>query len=93
MAWCEANRVDSLFGLTRNERLEEAIKADVTGGDANPRFVVAWRRSTEGGGWYLYERIYCARGEMENRIKECQLDWQWLRPLPISMSSTSPTPD
>ena len=22
----------------------------------------------------LYERIYCARGDMENRIKECQLD-------------------
>ena len=23
---------------------------------------------------HLYEAIYCARGEMENRIKECQLD-------------------
>ena len=23
---------------------------------------------------HLYEEIYCARGEMENRIKECQLD-------------------
>ena len=22
----------------------------------------------------LYEEMYCARGEMENRIKECQLD-------------------
>ena len=22
----------------------------------------------------LHERIYCARGEMENRIKECRLD-------------------
>jgi hypothetical protein len=22
----------------------------------------------------LYEKIYCARGDMENRIKECQLD-------------------
>ena len=22
----------------------------------------------------VYEKIYCARGEMENRIKECQLD-------------------
>ena len=29
MAWCEANRVDYLFGLTRNERLEEAIKAEL----------------------------------------------------------------
>ena len=23
---------------------------------------------------HLYEKLYCARGEMENRIKECQLD-------------------
>ncbi len=114
MAWCEANRVDYLFGLARNERLEEAIKAEliaatiesirtrkpawcfrdftyatldswsrsrrvigkaeVTGGDANPRFVVTSLRSAEVGGRYLYEKIYCARGEMENRIKECQLD-------------------
>src|SRR5947207_10409905 len=29
MAWCEANRVDYLFGLARNERLEEAIKAEL----------------------------------------------------------------
>ena len=28
----------------------------------------------EVGGRYLYEKVYCARGEMENRIKECQLD-------------------
>jgi hypothetical protein len=27
MAWCEANRVDFLFGLARNERLEEAIRS------------------------------------------------------------------
>jgi Transposase DDE domain group 1 len=114
MAWCEANRVDYLFGLARNERLEEAIKAEllmaavesvrtgksarcfrdfmwstldswsrnrrvigkaeVTGGDANPRFVVTSLKPAEVGGQYLYERIYCARGEMENRIKECQLD-------------------
>ncbi len=25
-------------------------------------------------GQYLYEKVYCARGEMENRIKEQQLD-------------------
>ncbi len=29
---------------------------------------------TTGDGRYLYEDIYCARGEMENRIKECQID-------------------
>jgi hypothetical protein len=114
MAWCEANRVDFLFGLARNERLEQAIKpelalasldslrsgqatrrfkdfmwstldswsrerrvvgkAEVTGGDTNPRFVVTSLKSSEVGARHLYEAIYCARGEMENRIKECQLD-------------------
>jgi Transposase DDE domain group 1 len=29
MAWCEANRVDYLFGLARNERLEAAIAAEL----------------------------------------------------------------
>ena len=114
MAWCEANRVDFLFGLARNARLEAAIrdemlqagldslrtgrsprrftdfmwstldswsrnrcvvgKAEVTRGEANPRFVVTSLKSHEVGAQYLYEVIYCARGEMENRIKECQLD-------------------
>ena len=114
MAWCEANRVDFLFGLARNERLEAAIqtelmaaslvslrtgkaarrfkdftwstldswsrhrrvigKAEVTGGEANPRFVVTSLKLAEVTGQHLYEVIYCARGEMENRIKECQLD-------------------
>ena len=27
-----------------------------------------------GDGRRLYEDVYCARGEMENRIKECQID-------------------
>ena len=49
-------------------------KAEVTGGDANPRFVVTSLKPAEVGGQHLYEKIYCARGEMENRIKECQLD-------------------
>jgi len=114
MAWCEANRVDYVFGLARNDRLEKAIipqlitatiesirtnrsarrfkdfsyatlgswsrerrvigKAEVTGGEANPRFVVTSLKPAEAGSRYLYETIYCARGEMENRIKECQLD-------------------
>ena len=29
MAWCEANRVDNLFGLARNARLEETVKAEL----------------------------------------------------------------
>ena len=49
-------------------------KAEVTGGEANPRFVVTSLKQSESGAQYLYEAIYRARGEMENRIKECQLD-------------------
>jgi hypothetical protein len=49
-------------------------KAEVTGGEANPRFVVTSLTRAECGPKYLYERVYCARGDMENRIKECQLD-------------------
>src|ERR1700679_3227659 len=30
MAWCEANRLDFLFGMARNERLEAAIKDELT---------------------------------------------------------------
>ena len=114
MAWCEANGLDYLFGLARNERLVAEIaaelaaaeaeahrtgkparrfkdfawstldswsrsrrvvaKAEWTGGDANPRFVVTSLSRAQAEARYLYERVYCARGEMENRIKECQLD-------------------
>ena len=49
-------------------------KAEWTGGEANPRFVVTSLKATEVGARHLYEVVYCARGEMENRIKECQLD-------------------
>ena len=41
---------------------------------ANPRFVVTSLGADETGARELYEDIYCARGEMENRIKEQQLD-------------------
>jgi hypothetical protein len=114
MAWCEANRVDYLFGLARNDRLVSRItqelaearaeshetgkaarrfkefrystlkswsrerrvvaKAEVTQGDTNPRFVVTSLSSAEAEARHLYEQIYCARGDMENRIKECQAD-------------------
>src|SRR5271154_6641713 len=49
-------------------------KAEWTQGEANPRFVVTSLRRNEAETRHLYEKIYCARGEMENRIKECQLD-------------------
>jgi len=114
MAWCENNRVDYLFGLQRNQRLEARIagemaraeglsaatgkaarvfadfawttrtswsrrrrvvaKAEWTCGKANPRFVVTSLKPGEYDARALYEDIYCARGEMENRIKEQQLD-------------------
>jgi hypothetical protein len=114
MAWCEANRVDFVFGLARNPRLAEEIatdlawaeedavgtgqparrykdfrwstldswsrrrrvvgKAEWTRGEANPRFVVTSLKRGEIDARILYERIYCARGDMENRVKECQLD-------------------
>jgi hypothetical protein len=114
MAWAEANRVDYVFGLARNERLSGEIEAEMaqaqaaaeasgkparrfrdfrwatleswsrvrrvigkaewTQGKANPRFIVTSlpRRTIDAR--RLYEDIYCARGEMENRIKECQMD-------------------
>ena len=31
-------------------------------------------KRSETGARQLYEAVYCARGDMENRIKECQLD-------------------
>ncbi|MFO1079731.1 MAG: IS1380 family transposase [Reyranellaceae bacterium] len=114
MAWCEAHRVDFVFGLARNERLvgeiaaqlEEAqaaslrtgkparrfrdflwttldswsrrrrviAKAEWTGGEANPRFIVTSLGREEVEAQHLYEKVYCARGDMENRIKECQAD-------------------
>jgi len=49
-------------------------KAEWTQGEANPRFVVTSLKQAEAGARQLYEDIYCARGDMENRIKECQLD-------------------
>jgi DDE family transposase len=114
MAWCEANRVEYVFGLARNGRLEAEIeeelarakskagqsgkaermfkelryqtlkswsrerrvvaKAEYLPKGANPRFIVTSLSSEAFEAQELYEKIYCARGEMENRIKECQLD-------------------
>jgi hypothetical protein len=49
-------------------------KAEWTRDEANPRFIVTSLKRSEAGARQLYEDIYCARGDMENRIKECQLD-------------------
>jgi hypothetical protein len=46
-------------------------KAEHTEKGANPRFILT---SLPGEGQQLYDEVYCARGEMENRIKEQQQD-------------------
>ena len=110
MGWCEASRVDYVFGLARNRRLEAALvdqlaeakrlctasgqparvfrdfqyctidswsrtrrvvgKAEHTLEGANPRFVVTSLKRTRIAydARALYEELYCARGEAENRI-------------------------
>ena len=114
MAWCEANGVKYLFGLSTNDRLEAMIakalrkshrrylqrqrpsrrfrelryrtltswsrtrrvvaKAEHLAKGPNPRFVVTNLAKQTAGAQRLYEDLYCARGDMENRIKEQQLD-------------------
>jgi len=114
MAWCEANRVDYVFGLARNPRLVTELEGDLAKAAAehaeterparrfkefsyatweswsrarrvigkaehlpkgpNPRFIVTSLPPSAIDARTLYERVYCARGEMENRIKEQQLD-------------------
>jgi hypothetical protein len=49
-------------------------KAEWTRDKSNPRFIVTSLTAEDGDARKLYEQVYCARGEMENRIKECQLD-------------------
>ena len=118
MAWCEARRIDYVFGLARNARLVERIHAELAWAEeeatasgqaarrfadfrwttlnswsrrrrvvakaewmphrgengANPRFLVTSLSAKQIEARSLYEQLYCARGDMENRIKECQLD-------------------
>jgi Transposase DDE domain group 1 len=114
MTWCEANGVDYVFGLARNERLVGAVahelalaaadslaqggpvrrfvdfpwrtldswsrarrvvaKAEHLPKGPNPRFVVTSLPMHTIDARALYEDVYCARGDVENRIKEQQLD-------------------
>jgi hypothetical protein len=72
-----ARRFADLLWSTRNSwsRRRRVIgKAEWTQAEANPRFVVTSLSASDGDAKKLYEQLYCARGEMENRIKECQLD-------------------
>ena len=60
----------------------------------NPRFIVTSLSRQEQDARGLYEDLYCARGEMENRIKEQQLalfaDRTPRRCAPINCGCTSP---
>ena len=47
------------------------VKAEHTGLGSNPRYVVT---NLPGDPKRLYDKLYCARGDMENRIKQQQLD-------------------
>ena len=55
-------------GWERERRV--VAKAEHIDGKQNPRFVVTSLSSEEWAASALYEKLYCARGEMENRIKE-----------------------
>jgi hypothetical protein len=72
-----ARRFKDLMWTTRtswSRRRRVVAKAEHTQGEANPRFVVTSLGPERADARALYEDLYCARGEMENRIKECQLD-------------------
>ena len=62
----------TLDSWSRSRRV--VAKAEWTQGEANPRFIVTSLKRAEAAARHLYEDVYCARGDMENRIKECQLD-------------------
>ena len=50
------------------------VKAEHLAKGENPRFVVTSLPAAQADARTLYEDLYCARGDMENRIKEQQLD-------------------
>jgi hypothetical protein len=72
-----ARRFKDFLWTTReswSRRRRVVAKAEHTQGEANPRFVVTSLAPRQHDARALYEDVYCARGEMENRIKEQQLD-------------------
>jgi len=81
-AECEATGVAvrqfcELRYQTRNSWSNErrvVAKAEHIPDKANPRFVVTTLDKDAVDAKTLYEKVYCARGDMENRIKEQQLD-------------------
>jgi len=72
-----ARRFKDFVWTTRkswSRRRRVVAKAEWTQGEANPRFVVTTLARQDWPAQALYEDLYCARGEMENRIKGFQLD-------------------
>ena len=62
----------TLDSWSRTRRV--VAKAEYLAGKDNPRFVVTTLSQERIAARELYEDLYCARGDMENRIKEQQLD-------------------
>ncbi len=63
---------DTMYAAKTWDRKRRVImKAEYTRKGSNPRYVVT---NLSGDSQKLYDRDYCARGDMENRIKEQQLD-------------------
>ena len=58
-------------GTWKNKMRKLIVKAEHTDKGRNLRFIAT---NIKGKPKYLYEKIYCMRGDMENRIKEQQLD-------------------
>lgn len=69
--FCEL-RYRTLDSWSRERRV--VAKAEHLGEKSNPRFVVTSFSPRRWEMRALYEDLYCARGDMENRIKEQQLD-------------------
>ena len=65
-------RYRTVDSWTRERRV--VAKAEWLGDKHNPRFVVTSFSQEAHPAQALYENLYCARGDMENRIKEQQLD-------------------
>ena len=77
----ESGKPERIFKELRYQTLKSwscerrvVAKAEHLPKGKNPRFIVTSLTSEAVEAKELYEKIYCARGEMENRIKECQLD-------------------
>jgi Transposase DDE domain group 1 len=97
LAWAEeeslatgtpARRFADFRWTTRDSwsrRRRVVAKAEWTRGEANPRFLVTSLPARAYEARRLYEEISCARGELENRIKEAQGDLLADRLSPATM--------